>query len=55
MRGHEVDDLGRDVLGRAHQVALVLAVLTVQDDDRLALAQVLDHFRDVVERSPVGL
>ena len=33
LRGHEVDRLGRDVLGGHDEVALVLAVLVVADDD----------------------
>ena len=36
--GHEVDDLGRDLLGRAHQVAFVLAILVVDDDDHAPFA-----------------
>ena len=35
--GHEVDRLGRRELGRDRQVALVLAILVVDDDDELAL------------------
>ena len=34
--GHEVDRLGRHLLGRDREVALVLAVLVVDDDDHLA-------------------
>ena len=34
--GHEVDRLGRDELGRHREVALVLAVLVVADDDHPA-------------------
>ena len=33
---HEVDQLGRDELRRANEVALVLAILVVRDDDQLA-------------------
>jgi hypothetical protein len=40
VRRHEVDDLGRDQLGGADEVALVLAVLVVHDDDHAAVAQV---------------
>ena len=39
---HEVDRLRRHLLGREHEVALVLPVLVVHDDDELARAQVLD-------------
>ena len=46
---HEVDHLGRDQLGRAHEVALVLAVLVVRDDHDLAVAQVLDRLLDRAE------
>ena len=35
--GHEVDDLGRDLLGGDGEVALVLAVLVVDDHDHAAL------------------
>jgi hypothetical protein len=31
--GHEVDGLGRDVLGGHHEVALVLAVFFIDQDD----------------------
>ena len=33
MHGHEVDGLGRDLLGGHGEVALVLAVLVVDDHD----------------------
>ena len=46
MCGHEVDRLGRCELGRDRQVALVLAVGRVDDDDELALADVLDRILD---------
>ena len=46
---HEVDHLGRGELGRADEVALVLAVLVVRDDDDLAVAQVLDGLLDGAE------
>ena len=41
--------LGRDQLGRADEVALVLAVLVVGHDDDLAVAQVLDRLLDGAE------
>ena len=43
VQGHEIDHLGRRELGRADEVALVLAVLVVGHDDDLAVAQVLDR------------
>jgi len=42
MRGHEVDGLGRDELRRHREVALVLAILVVDEDDHLARADVGD-------------
>ncbi len=52
--GHEVDVLGGGELGRHREVALVLAVLVVADDDHPALAQLLEGFLDRGER-PRGL
>ena len=46
VRDHEVDRLGRRELGRDRQVALVLAVLVVDDDDEAALADLLDRLLD---------
>src|SRR6185312_453604 len=43
---HEVDRLGRRELRGEREVALVLAVLVVADDDHLALADVLDRLLD---------
>ena len=37
VRGHEVDGLGRDLLGGDAEVALVLAVLVVDEDDHLTV------------------
>ena len=51
VQGHEVDRLGRDQLGRADQITLVLAVLVVRDDDDLAVAQVVDRQFDGAESS----
>jgi hypothetical protein len=34
--GHEVDRLGRDLVGGQHQIALVLAILVVDHDHHLA-------------------
>ena len=44
---HEVDGLGRDVVGRQHQVAFVLAVFLIDQDDHAAGAHVGD---DVLHR-----
>src|SRR6185436_194646 len=43
LAGHEVDVLRRRELGRESQVALVLAVLVVADDDHPARADVLER------------
>ena len=51
VRDHEVDGLGRRELGRDRQVALVLAVLVVDDDDEAAGADVLDRLLDGGERA----
>ena len=48
--GHEVDDLGRDLLRGDREVALVLAVLVVDDDDHLAGPDVLEGLGDGAER-----
>ena len=48
--GHEVDRLGRGELRGHRQIALVLAILVVADDDHLALADVLDRLLDRRER-----
>src|SRR5690606_40778631 len=42
--GHEVDGLGRDEVRREDQVALVLAVFLVHEDDHPAGAELLDEF-----------
>jgi hypothetical protein len=42
--GHEVDGFGSDELGGEHQVALVLAVFLVDQDDHAAGAQLGDDF-----------
>ena len=51
VRGHEVDRLGRRELRRDREVALVLAVLVVDDDDEAAGADVLDRLLDRRERA----
>jgi hypothetical protein len=43
---HEVDRLWRRELGRDREIALVLAVGCVDDDDELALADVLERGLD---------
>ena len=48
--GHEVDDLGRDLLGGDGEVALVLAVLVVDDDQHLAGLEVLEGVGNGAER-----
>jgi hypothetical protein len=44
VRRHEVDDLGRDLFGGADEVAFVLAILVVHDDDHAAIAYVCGSF-----------
>ena len=44
--GHEVDGCGCDELGRDREVALVLAILVVDDDDEAAGADLLERFVD---------
>src|SRR4051794_19587015 len=48
--GHEIDGLGRGELGGESEVALVLAILRVADDDHLSGADVLDGVFDRAER-----
>ena len=48
---HEVDRLRRHLLGRQRQVAFVLAILVVADDDDLAGAERLDGVLDARERT----
>ena len=38
MTGHEVDSLGRDVLGRHNEIAFILAIFVIDEDDEFALA-----------------
>ena len=40
---HEIDDFGRDLLGRTDEVAFVFAVFGVDDDDDLAATNRLDR------------
>ena len=46
VHGHEVYGLGRRFFGRDDQVALVLTLLVVDEDDHLALAHVGHHLLD---------
>ncbi len=46
VRHHEVDGVRRDLLRRDCQVALVLAILVVDDDDHAAVADRLDRLLD---------
>ena len=46
MLRHEVDRLGRDEIGGEHEVALVLAVLLVDEHDHAAGLQVGDDVGD---------
>ena len=48
---HEVDRLRRHLLGSQRQVALVLAILVVADDDDLAGAERVDGVLDAGERT----
>src|SRR5581483_6787565 len=50
VRRHEVDRLGGGELGGDHEVALVLAVRIVDDDDEAAVADVLERLLDRGER-----
>ena len=50
--GHEVDRLGRRELCGHREVALVLAILVVADDDHPAAADLLDRFLDRGEPRP---
>ena len=43
---HEVDALGRDLLGRDGQIALILAILVIRHDDELPGGNILDGFLD---------
>ncbi|RNC80459.1 MAG: hypothetical protein ED559_01205 [Phycisphaera sp.] len=49
---HEVDRLGGDELGGHHDVALVLAVLVVRENDHLALSEIRE---DLVNRAECGI
>ncbi len=49
MRRHEVDRLGGDHLRRHDQVALVLAIRIIRDDDHPPRAQIAEHIVDGIE------
>ena len=51
---HEVDRLGRDLFRRDRQVALVLAVLVIHDDDHATLANRLDGVLHGREGAPAA-
>ena len=50
VRGHEIDDLGRDFFRRDGQVAFVLPVLVIHDHHNPAGANVLHRLRNGNER-----
>ena len=55
VRRHEVDGVGRDELRGDREVALVLAVLVVDDDDEAARADLVDRLLDGGEGARLGL
>ena len=46
MLGHEIDGVGRRHLRRDDEVALVLALLGVDQNEHAAVARILDHLLD---------
>ena len=48
--GHEINCLRRRVFGGHDQIAFILAVGVIDDDDQLAFTQVLDHRLDRINR-----
>jgi len=46
MLGHEIDSVGRDFFGGHGEVAFVFAVLIVNEDDHVSLADIFDGFFD---------
>jgi hypothetical protein len=44
--GHEIDRVGRRHLRGDHEVALVLAVFGIDEDDHAAIAQVVENIAD---------
>ena len=56
MGGHEVDRIGRRHLRRNDQIALVLAVLVIDENAHAAIAGILDDLLDAGDRvGPVPL
>ena len=53
VRRHEVDVLGGDALGRDAEVALVLAILVVHEDDHAAGANLLQRLFDGDDAAPL--
>src|SRR5918992_594577 len=51
VRDHEVDRLGRSLLGRHDEVALILAIGVVHDDDDVASPDVVEGLLDRRERA----
>jgi len=49
VRCHEVDIRRSNLVSRDHQIAFVLAIFVVHQNDDLALAEVVDDVGDVVE------
>ena len=50
MNSHKIDHFGRDQLGRANEVALVLSVLVVDNYYELAVANIFHGFGDRSKR-----
>src|SRR6185503_1176776 len=46
MTGHEIDDFGSDLLSRADEIAFILTIFVVNDDDHPAVADLSDGFVD---------
>src|SRR5688572_31788223 len=46
MAGHEVDDLRRNLLGRAHEIAFVFPIFVVDDDNHAPVADVANGVVD---------
>jgi hypothetical protein len=50
MFSHEVDGLRRDLPGRHHEIAFVLPILIIDEDDELPFFDILDCVFDRIER-----
>ncbi len=50
MAGHEVDGLRGDVLGSHNQIAFVLAIFVIHQDDEFALFDVSNGVFDAMKR-----